>query len=273
MKITCEYCGGFLQDTDESCPNCGATNRNVMRSADGIPKTIEQLKAFAEEKKLPLEKMRFFLGVDMQEPRAFGIYKDDEENFVVYKNKSNGERIVRYRGKDEAYAVNELYQKMRTEVVEQKAHQAVNAVHGHSSNVQKSQSTSNLRPNPNYMSSDNNDQQRMSDISSRRRRTTRKSASRTVFIILFIIIIFLLMCSRNTGVGRLFLTMWGMYEGDYYESDYDYGNSYDSGYDYDTGYDYDDDYDSWADDWDDDDWDYDSYDSWDSGYTDWDSDW
>lgn len=64
MKVTCEYCGGYMQDTDETCPNCGDANQNLRRGADGIPRTIEELKAFAAEKNLPLSKMRFFLGMD-----------------------------------------------------------------------------------------------------------------------------------------------------------------------------------------------------------------
>ena len=87
-----------------------------MRSADGVPKTIEELKAFAKAKNLPLEEMRFFIGVDYKEPKGFGIYEDQDGNFIVYKNKGDGTRAERYRGKDEAYAVNEIYQKMKTEV-------------------------------------------------------------------------------------------------------------------------------------------------------------
>lgn len=116
MKIKCEYCGNFIEDTDETCPNCGAVNDHVMRSADGIPKTIEELKAFCQKKELPLEQMRFFIGVDYKKPKAFGIYKDDDGNFVVYKNKGDGTRAERYRGKDEAYAVNEIYQKLKSEI-------------------------------------------------------------------------------------------------------------------------------------------------------------
>lgn len=119
MQQKCEYCGTFINDTDAVCPNCGATNVNVIRSADGVPKTIEELKAFAAAHNLPLEQMRFFIGVDYREPKAFGIY---EENgvFNVYKNKSDGTRVFRYRGSDEAYAVNEIYQKMRAEVLQRK---------------------------------------------------------------------------------------------------------------------------------------------------------
>lgn len=80
------------------------------------PKTIEELKAFCAEKGMPLEQMRFFIGEDYREPRAFGIYRDEDGNFVVYKNKDNGSRAVRYQGPDEAYAVKELYEKLKSEV-------------------------------------------------------------------------------------------------------------------------------------------------------------
>ena len=125
MKVKCEYCDNFIDDTEEVCPLCGAPNEHMVRSGIGVPKTIEELRAFAESKNLPLRQMRFFLGEDIREPRAFGIYKDEGGNCIVYKNKSDGSRVVRYRGEDEAYAVNELYQKMRTEVTEQKAKRGV----------------------------------------------------------------------------------------------------------------------------------------------------
>ena len=57
-----------------SCPNCGAVNENLMRSADGIPKTIEELKAFSDKHNLPLKDMRFFLGEDFKEPKAVSIH-------------------------------------------------------------------------------------------------------------------------------------------------------------------------------------------------------
>lgn len=116
MKVKCDYCGSFIEDTDETCPHCGGVNEHVMRSADGVPKTIEELKALCRAKNLPLEKMRFYIGMDFRQPKAFGIYKDSDGNFVVYKNKGDGTRAERYRGKDEAYAVNEIYQKLRSEI-------------------------------------------------------------------------------------------------------------------------------------------------------------
>ena len=84
--------------------------------ADQAPKTIEELKAFCANKGMPLEKMRFFIGEDYREARAFGIYRDEDGNYVVYKNKADGSRSVRYQGPDEAYAVKEIYEKLKSEV-------------------------------------------------------------------------------------------------------------------------------------------------------------
>ena len=121
MKTFCDYCGSVIDDTIEKCPNRGAVNVHIQRSGDQIPKTIEELQAFAQEKGIPLEKMRFFIGVDYKEPRAFGIYKEPSTgNCVVYKNKADGSGAIRYQCTDEAYAVNEIYQKMRAELLERK---------------------------------------------------------------------------------------------------------------------------------------------------------
>ena len=123
MKIKCDYCGSFINDFDEKCPNCGAVNSHLVRNANQAPKTIEELKQWYIDRKLPDENTtRFFIGKDYKGARAFGIYKDEaSENFVVYKNKADGSRAVRYEGKDEAYAVNEIYMKLKEEIVNQKA--------------------------------------------------------------------------------------------------------------------------------------------------------
>ena len=123
MELKCEYCGAFLSDTDEKCPNCGAINRHHKRVADHTPKTIEELKKWYEDRHLPpYETTRFFIGIDYKAPKAFGIYEENG-NFIVYKNKADGSRAVRYKGRDEAYAVNELYLKLKSEILNQKAHQ------------------------------------------------------------------------------------------------------------------------------------------------------
>ena len=64
--------------------------------------SIEELKQKCAEKNMPLEKMRFFIGEDRKEPKCFGVYLDESTgNWVVYKNKADGTRAVRYEGPDE----------------------------------------------------------------------------------------------------------------------------------------------------------------------------
>ena len=122
MKIKCDYCGGMVDEKSTSCPHCGAMLSGVNRMADGTPKTIEELKKWYTDHNLPPEDVtRFFIGKDMGCAKAFGIYRDSAGDFVVYKNKANGERAVRYKGADEAYAVNELYQRLKAEIADQKS--------------------------------------------------------------------------------------------------------------------------------------------------------
>ncbi|MBR3136954.1 MAG: hypothetical protein IKG32_08095 [Clostridia bacterium] len=113
----CAYCGGTLRSDQKFCTNCGASNPNYVEDTPRRifhPKTIAELKEYCAERGMPLLRMRFFIGEDYREPRAFGIYQDGDR-FVVYKNKDNGNRAVRYDGPDEAYAVNELFQKLLSE--------------------------------------------------------------------------------------------------------------------------------------------------------------
>ena len=123
MKVQCEFCNSWIDDTDEKCPNCGGVNKEYKRATDQTPKTIEELKKWYTDHHLPPEETtRFFIGTNYQEPRAFGIYENEKGEFVVYKNKDNGQRAIRYQGTDEAYAVNELYLKLKDEILNQKRH-------------------------------------------------------------------------------------------------------------------------------------------------------
>ena len=113
----CPYCGSTLRSDEASCPNCGAANENYVADTPRtvfLPKTIEELKEYCAERGMPLLRMRFFIGEDYRQPKAFGIYRDGED-VVVYKNKADGSRAVRYRGPDEEHAVNELFQKLLDE--------------------------------------------------------------------------------------------------------------------------------------------------------------
>lgn len=121
QKDRCAYCGEALSPQDPSCPHCGAENPGFRQESalpttgsGKKPKTIDELKAYCASRGMPLERMRFFIGEDYQEPKAFGIYRDGPV-FVVYKNKADGSRAIRYRGPDEAHAVGELYDKLMAE--------------------------------------------------------------------------------------------------------------------------------------------------------------
>ena len=121
MQIKCNYCGALIEETSETCPKCGAPLSGSHRTAKEQPKTIAELQEWYVAHHLPPEEItRFFIGKNITEPKAFGIYRDDNGDFVVYKNKSTGERAIRYKGADEQYAVNELYQRLKAEIADQK---------------------------------------------------------------------------------------------------------------------------------------------------------
>lgn len=116
----------MIDETGDHCPHCGAPLSGANRTSSEQPKTIEELKAWYVAHHLPPEEItRFFIGKDIKDPKAFGIYKNEVGDCVVYKNKSTGERAVRYQGADESYAVNELYQRLKAEIVDQKANHPV----------------------------------------------------------------------------------------------------------------------------------------------------
>lgn len=79
------------------------------------PRSVQEL--IERTRDMPLEKMRFFINEDRREPRCFGIYHDEaQDRWVVYKNKADGSRAVRYSGPDEGYAVGELWMKLQSEI-------------------------------------------------------------------------------------------------------------------------------------------------------------
>ncbi len=110
----CEVCGKQIPDDAAFCTNCGAEQHGETRLTK-IPETIEELRAFCAAHRITPEKQRFFIGEDYRGARAFGIYRDEAGNCVVYKNKADGSRSVRYSGPDEKRAVRELYEKLKSE--------------------------------------------------------------------------------------------------------------------------------------------------------------
>lgn len=78
--------------------------------------SISDIRDLAARHGMPLERMRFFIGVNNTEPKCFGIYQDDAGYWVVYKNKANGERAVRYRGRSETEASRIIWEKIEDEI-------------------------------------------------------------------------------------------------------------------------------------------------------------
>ena len=256
----CEYCGSTITSEDQSCPNCGAANPLYVvdlprRVTD--PRTIEELQEYCAERGMPLLRMRFFIGEDFREPRAFGIYKDGNE-FVVYKNKADGSRAVRYRGPDEAYAVGQIYDKLIEE-----CHNRGIYPDGRPANRSSYSNRSSGYGGSSYDGGNGRN---------------RRGGNLTAIIIVIAIVITIWLIAKATAGSN------GYYSGSYgngysgysgYSYDYDNGGSY--SYDYDNG--------SssswWSDDnsssssWDSDwgsDWGSD-WSDWDSGDSDWDSEW
>ena len=111
MKIKCDYCDSLIDENDTECNYCGAKNNYYKEN--GIPKTIEELKKWYNSLGLPDTSItRIFIDINYQNPRAFGIYKDNNR-YIVYMNDDKGNRIIRYDGADESYAVSELYLKIK----------------------------------------------------------------------------------------------------------------------------------------------------------------
>ena len=282
MKVKCDYCGQMISDAEPICPHCGAANSKMQRAAYGVPKTIQELKDYCISHNLPLRDMRVFIGEDYRGAKAFGIYKDEASgHFIVYKNKADGSRAIRYEGNDEAYAVNELYLKIKERVAEQKKHQA-----------------------PKIYNSPNNNRRGKNVGSRLARHMVWYIAS--ICIIYLIAGVFLIVGahrdydSPSTGYYSYEDSTYYYYRSDWYRWN-DYNNSWSKTYDVDDvlednyedyyeSYGWDDSYEagdfkdsgyystssysdddswsssSWDDDWDDD------YD-WDDSWDDWDSDW
>lgn len=114
----CEFCDSVISTEDRTCPNCGAANSQYVIDKERIvtdPQTIEELQEYCAERGMPLVRMRFFIGVDYKEPKAFGIFRDTNGNVIVYKNKADGTRAIRYKGPDERFGVSEIYGKLLDE--------------------------------------------------------------------------------------------------------------------------------------------------------------
>ena len=330
-KRTCPACGAPVSPGEEFCSYCGALvphneaaaaaqTAQAVQSAPApqgerpvrrvqTPQTIAELLAFCERHELPLAKMRFFIGLDYPGAKAYGIYQDKNGDFVVYKNKADGSRAVRYRGPDEAYAVGELFQKLKDEATSQRSRVAAARTPGFPASSAHDRNAYNF-----------------TDGSGAVRRAGKRKVNKLLIGILALaaaITIGRTAAAISHNAPQRPSTGYYHYNNHYYYNQNDDWYSYSSDYggwypiysvddelaqnygDYYTSYSYDDGYgvesfsdsgyydedassyssdwdsgssDSWSWDWDDDDswdssddWDWDS--DWDSDFGDWDSDW
>lgn len=272
MKVKCEFCGNYFEDTEQNCPCCGGANTAVggHRFSNCVPKTIEELRLWAEQHNVPLAKMQMYIGYNSHSPKCIGIYREGTD-VIVYKNKSDGTRAVRYQGSDEAYAVNEVYLKIK-EMMSMAA--ASKRTPGSNGSAASYGGYTGGKSSSSHINGDNG----QNDISA-------GSAIGRLAVIIIIIVIIASLPSCMGGVGRF---VRGYSSGSYGSGGYNSGynsNTYPWGYDDDSDDDFNWDWDSnddsdWDSDWDsDDDSDWDS--DWDSDYGDydwdfdydWDSDW
>lgn len=246
----CPYCGATVRSNERFCAACGSENPHFTEDTPRIvrdPKTIEELKEYCAERGMPLLRMRFFIGEDAHEPKAFGIFKDGRGNTIVYKNKADRSRAVRYEGPDEAYAVSEILSKLKEEC----RARGIDPDHSLSDRGTSAPRTETPPRQP-------------------KRAARRTMGAKDVFRILLTVFVFFLIgasllgrCSRYlTGCVHCVSTMSGTYDsqsdwGSDSGSGWDWGD-WDWGSDSDSGWDWDD-----SNDWDD----------WDFGDSDWDSDW
>ena len=270
---SCEYCGCTVRSDERNCPGCGAENPHYDPEASvgqipsyrreddpytpgTAPRTIAQLRDFCEQKSMPLEKMRFFIGEDYRRPRAFGIYKDGD-NFVVYKNKGDGSRAVRYRGPDEGHAVRELYGKLLEEC--------------HRRGIYPED------PSPSSVDFESTPPPQRSG-GGRRKSTGGPRFGLLIAVVVFVLFMMLIVFASS---GRSFSYSFGSpgysgtgYNSYIYSNDDDFSDSFLSGSN-NSWFSSDDSWSSSDDSWSssDDSWSSSDWDSWDSWDSDWDSDW
>ncbi|MBR0081874.1 MAG: hypothetical protein IJP98_03935 [Clostridia bacterium] len=268
----CPFCGATVRSNEKLCPSCGSENPHYIEDTARVilqPKTIEELKEYCAERDMPLLRMRFFIGENTQEPRAFGIYKDGNGNTVVYKNKADRSRAVRYNGPDEAYGVKEILAKLKEEC-RARGIDPDHSLHGDGGTDALADDCERMTYANPYTTAGKytpkNESYKAAIAEQKEQENKKKKTFRLILLIGILSFFVFAIIFRNActaclnGCGGF---LFGGSSGSGYSSGSG-SSSYDSG----GGW-------SWFDSDSDSDWDSgsDSWDSWDSGGTDWDSDW
>ena len=116
-QIRCKACGTWIHDTDNFCSHCAAPNsQQVDVTKDDIPDTIVELrKWYVRQTAINNKIRRYMIGFSSDDPRAAGICKNGNL-FIVYENDENGVPNIKYKGPDEAYAVNAMYLQIQSDL-------------------------------------------------------------------------------------------------------------------------------------------------------------
>lgn len=137
------YRPDLAEDAEEFCPLCGAPvvmeeetlEQDNTPEQEVVPETIAALRELCVSRSVDAESRGFFLDSNREHHGGYGIYLDNDGDFVFYKNHSSGEKSIRYKGKDEAYAVRELYGRMKKDgcfpLTVKKNQPKENSSHGH----------------------------------------------------------------------------------------------------------------------------------------------
>ena len=78
-ELKCQKCGAMVDVHASECPQCGENlgeyTEQLPDNAYKIPRTIDELKQFYEDKSIPVRSMRFFIGEDYAAPRPLVFIK------------------------------------------------------------------------------------------------------------------------------------------------------------------------------------------------------
>ena len=109
MDCKCPYCHHRYSDDSVSCPHCGTPND---RFRDEWPKTIHELRDYCSVHGIETERMRVYLGRKSSKAKAYGIYRNHNGDYAVYKNLDDETREISFTSADETEAVYVMYQKL-----------------------------------------------------------------------------------------------------------------------------------------------------------------
>ena len=115
------YRPDLAEDATEFCPLCGAPVAPMEEpqpeatpaQPETTPRTVEELVALCDSFEVDPANHGFFIGKDEKDTPGYGLFLDAFGDYVFYHNHSSGDRAIRYKGRDEGYAVGEMYRRMK----------------------------------------------------------------------------------------------------------------------------------------------------------------